>query len=436
MTRITQDELRSTLDEIVLDPDMPLASLSAAIVRDDRLVFHHYSGRRWIDPLDSARDEPVDADTLFRVASISKLITAIGVMRLVQAGTLDLRADVSDLLGFALRNPHFPDSPITLEMLLSHTSSLRDDAGYSWPMESGLRLGDILLPGGKVFGSGAMWDRAAPPGDFFSYANLASGVIATVMERATGVRFDKLIGQLVLDPLGLTGGFNPIDFPAIQQQNIATLYRKRGVIAGREVWNPAGPWVPQTDDFRSAPIPIRVDDRYAVGSNGTLTGPQGNCRLSANGLARVTRMMINHGTLDGVQMLSPESVARMTTPDWRFDPQAPNGNSGGEFSGDQTRAMNAWGLGVHLFTDISDPGRGDRLTEPGGVYAAGHLGDAYGLTSAIVWEIDRQTQTPTGNGYIFLVGGVGSDPEAVPGKYSAMRRYEERILTALASLEN
>ena len=68
----------------------------------------------------------VTIDDPVRVASISKLVTAIGVMKLVDQGRLDLNSDVSRWLGWQLRNPSFPDRPITLGMLLAHTSSIRE----------------------------------------------------------------------------------------------------------------------------------------------------------------------------------------------------------------------------------------------------------------------------------------------------------------------
>src|SRR6476469_1095672 len=61
-----------------------------------------------------------------RVASVSKLVVAIGVMQLVETGKLDLNRDVSDYLGWPLRNPAFRDRPVTLRMLLSHTGSVRE----------------------------------------------------------------------------------------------------------------------------------------------------------------------------------------------------------------------------------------------------------------------------------------------------------------------
>src|SRR5690242_21116681 len=68
----------------------------------------------------------VTIDDPVRVASVSKMVTAIGVLRLVDEGKLDLRSDVSRWLGWPLRNPNFPDRPITVSMLLSHTASVRE----------------------------------------------------------------------------------------------------------------------------------------------------------------------------------------------------------------------------------------------------------------------------------------------------------------------
>src|SRR5690606_3223998 len=92
---------------------------------------------------DVATGRKVTAGDPVRIASISKLVTAIGVMRLVEAGKLDLDADVSAYLGWELRNPSFPDQPITLRLLLSHRSSLTDAAGY-WQTPLGGQVRDIL----------------------------------------------------------------------------------------------------------------------------------------------------------------------------------------------------------------------------------------------------------------------------------------------------
>ena len=87
--------------------------------------------------------------------------------------------------------------------------------------------------------------------------------------------------------------------------------------------------------------------------------------------------------------------------------------------------MNARGLGAQIFLDISGPGRGDRVVDGGGMNAVGHLGDAWGLTSAMLFDREKK------NGMIFLIGGPGFNPETNPGKYSSFFRHEEMILTAL-----
>ena len=82
-------------------------------------VFHY--GLR-----DIARNLSVDNSTIYRVASISKHIGTIGLMQLYEQGLFKLDDDVSGTLGFKLRNPYFPDKPITFRQVLSHQSSIRE----------------------------------------------------------------------------------------------------------------------------------------------------------------------------------------------------------------------------------------------------------------------------------------------------------------------
>jgi CubicO group peptidase (beta-lactamase class C family) len=88
---------------------------------------------------DAAVNRAVTPDDPVRIASISKLVTTIAVMRLVEQGKLNLDADVSDQLGYRFRNPAFPDAPITLRLLLSHRSSLTDRVDYTLPLEGDMR---------------------------------------------------------------------------------------------------------------------------------------------------------------------------------------------------------------------------------------------------------------------------------------------------------
>lgn len=414
--------LRAELLAISTDQTQPLASLSTLVIRNGRVAFEGQFGHRVIDNAAPENSVAANHDTMYRIASISKLITALGVMRLVEEGKLALDVDVSTYLGWPLRNPHFPDAPITLGLLLSHRASITDEAGYYWEDALNVNLKEVFTPGGAHYGEGKMWATNAKPGDYFSYGNLNWGVIGTVMERASGERFDRLMRRVLFDPLDIRGGFNPAEMSAADVANIATLYRKRTEVDGKEIWNASGPWVAQVDDYRSdAPVP-RAGPNYVIGSNGTLFGPQGACRLSAADLGRVLVMLMNEGTFEGRQVLAAASVREMLAVQWRADGAGKNGDVD---SGGGKQLMNAWGLGAQHFLDVTGPGRGDRLVAVGGFTGVGHLGDAWGLTSAFVFD------PSTKNGMVFLSGGPGFNPETTPGVYSAFHRYEERIMSAL-----
>ena len=411
--------LDGELAAIVDDPKRPLASLSVLAIRGGEVVYQHQFGRRFIDDAAPARDKSANQDTIYRIASVSKLVTTLGVMKLVEEGKLSLDADIGGYLGYRVRNPNFPDAPVTLRMLLTHTSSLRDDAGYFW-LEPGSELKDVLTPGGALYGSGAMWSTRAKPGAYFSYANLPWGVVGTIMEKVTGERFDRLMKRLIVDPMGLKGGYNPAELPRERIPAMATLYRK-ATAGDTQVWNPQGPWIAQADDYsREAPV-SRAREDYVIGSNGTLFSPQGGFRATAADLGRIMRMLMNGGALDGRRILKPETVDAMLALQWRHD----GGANGDSSYGDSKGVFNAWGLGNQHFLDVSGPAYGDRLVEGGGFAAVGHHGDAYGLGAAFVF--DRATK----NGLIMIAGGTGFDPQTDRGVYSAAPRYEERILTAI-----
>lgn len=401
--------LDAELAAIVRDPACELASLSVLAIRAGKVVYEQQFGQRTMGSAGVAA-RPANADTLYRIASISKMMTTLGLMRLVEQGKVDLEADVSTYLGFPLRNPHFPQRPVSLRTLLTHTSSLRDDGGYSWP--GGTALKDILVPGAAHYGNGEMWSNKAGPGDYFTYCNLGWGVIGTVMERATGERFDRLQQRLLLEPLGLTAGYHPFTLPPQALANLATLYRKSADDTGP--WDANGPWIAQVDGYgASPPAPPPGFADYVIGTNATPFSPTGGLRISARGLGVVMRMLMNGGEHDGRRFLKTATLKRMFARQWTWDGKGENGDSlGGLF--------NAWGLGNAQFPDTP----GSALVQ-GGFDAVGHLGDAYGLRSVFAADLK------SGNGMVVLIGGTSADPVTNKGQYSALARFEERILTAL-----
>ncbi|MGK5074638.1 serine hydrolase domain-containing protein [Janthinobacterium sp. ZB1P44] len=399
-----QRALDAALSAIVDDAAHPLASLSVLAIRHGKVSYQQQFGYRHIGAT-PAEHLPVTPDTLFRIASVSKMMTTLGLMRLVEQGKLSLDQDVGIYLGFSLRNPHFPQQPLTLRSLLSHTSSLRDAGGYSWGPERSLR--DVFTAGGDT-----IWDANAAPGSYFTYCNLNWGVIGTVMEKVTGERFDLLMRRLLLDPLDVRGGYHPAAFTTDEVENTATLYRKRTLET--EQWRPAGPWIAQADDFYQRP-PAGIG-RYVIGSNATVFSPTGGLRISAAGLGKIMQMLLDGGRYQNQQLLQPARIALMFGRQWQLAPDARNGDS-------ERGLYRAWGLGNQQFDAVA--GQGNSLVEGASFSAVGHLGDAYGLVSAFVLDFKHR------NGMVMLVGGTGSDPERYPGTYSAMGRSEERILTTL-----
>jgi CubicO group peptidase (beta-lactamase class C family) len=397
--------LADELSAIVNDRQRPLSGLSVLVVRDGRVAYQQQFGQRRLDTAGTGVSAPVTPQTMFRIASISKMMTTFGVMKLVEEGKLGLDTDIGQYLGFAVRNPYYPSRAITLRHLLSHTSTLRDDGGYSWGAGTALR--DVLVPDGK------MWARDGEPGQYFCYSNLNWGVIGTIMERVTGERFDRLMKRLLLAPMGLRGGHNPSEFSQQEIADTATLYRRR--TRDTEIWDSKGPWIAQVDDFGvSAPQAPPGIETYVIGTNGTLFSPTGGMRMSAADMGKIMLMLINGGRHEGRRILKPASLAMMFGEQWRF-----NGSNGDTLKG----LYHSWGLGVQRFADVR--GNMGGLPADGQFHAVGHLGEAYGLVSTFAVDVKKK------QGIVSLIGGFGSDPEADPGLYSAHTRAEEKILDTL-----
>ena len=352
---------------------------------------------------DVAAGRKVSAGDPVRVASISKLVTAIGVMRLVEDGKLDLDADVSKLLGWPLRNPAYPEQPITLRLLLSHRSSLTDAAGYyAVPLDGELK--DIL-------DDPRAWDTAHAPGTYFRYTNLNFPLVASVMENATGERFDKLMDALVLRPLGIEACFNWDMCSDATAARAVVLYDADGT--------------PVRDDNHGRKPECSVNPasngdcdltHWRAGANGALFSPQGGLRISANGLARIGRLLLGDGSVDGVRLLSPASVQALVQPAWTYAPG--NGMTFEEDdSGQSNRGfMCRYGLAVQTLATQREGCRDDPFGD--GVARVGHAGAAYGLLSGL-W-VDREA----GSGVAYFATGMEDAP---PGTHSGFSAIEETL---------
>jgi CubicO group peptidase (beta-lactamase class C family) len=375
----------------------PVATTARVRVTFDRDGITSTRTEGYADP---ATKRAISVDDPVRIASISKLVLAIGVMRLVEEGKLDLDADVSKTLGWQLRNPAFPNKKITLRLLLSHTASLTDGAGY-WqvPLDGEFR---------KLLDDPKAWDAQHAPGTYWRYANVGFPLIGAAMERATGERLDLLMQRLVLKPLGLHACYN---WPSCDEATAAravVLYRDgKPILDDHQGRKPACGITKASDGSCDL-------GTWRAGKATNVFGPQGGLRISAEDLSKIGRLLLGDGEVDGVRLLKPESVRAMIGPEWTYA----NGNGVTVEEDDPIRAAKgmfcAYGLAVHLLAtgqpECGDDPFGD------GVPRIGHSGNAYGLLSGL-W-VDRKA----GTGVVYF--STGNDkPEA--GARSAFSRVEE-----------
>jgi CubicO group peptidase (beta-lactamase class C family) len=346
---------------------------------------------------DRATHRAVTADDPVRIASISKLVTALGVLRLVDAAKLSLDRDVSDYLGYPVRNPAFPDKIITLRLLMSHQSSLLDgDDLYLMPV--GVALRDRLA-------DPRVWDAKHAPGSgWFRYTNLNFPVIGSVLERVTGERFDVLMSRLVLKPLQLDACFNwGAGCSATAYRRAVVLYRASGEVA--------------RDDLRGVPpvCAVYLGDgtscnlsAYRLGDNGALFSPQGGLRISMRDLAKIGQLLARRGK----GFLSAKGYTALTRLEWRFD-----GSNGLGEDGEASGFFCAYGLALHTLGGQQPGCKDDPFGD--GVVRMGHSGDAYGLRAGLWWD------PVSGAGIAYFTSAVA--PDAPLGR-SAFSAIEEAVV--------
>lgn len=298
--------------------------LSVAVVKDGKMIYSGAFGKKNLE-----EDLPLQTSDLFRIASISKSFSATAIMQLVEAGRISLDDDFSDLIGFRVRNPHFPDEVITLRMMLSHTSSISDKSGYF-----SLDRINPEKPG---------WQQAYnnyKPGTEYEYCNLAFNMIGAALENLTGVRFDRYIKQQILDPLGLYGNYNVNE---LDPDRLAPLYSYHSDTG--EFKRSSAAYDPRTDE---------IESNYTMGYSTPVFSPTGGMKMSAEDLAKYMIMHMNGGEYNGTRIISGESARAMQTP---------------------VDEGTGYGLALRRFEEVL----------PGNTLI-GHTGNAYGLFSAMVFD--------------------------------------------------
>lgn len=273
------DAIPPLVEQAIAEKKLPGAVV--LVGRGDRVVYQKAIGRRAVEPA----PEAMTLDTIFDVASLTKVVaTTTSVMKLVEDARIRLSDRVSDYIpGFERYNKR----GITIRHLMTHTSGLRPDVdvvevwtGY----DKAIELAVEEIP-------------TAPPGERFVYSDINYFLLGDIVKRVSGVPLDQFAKKHIFDPLGMKDtGFVPAAAlrPRIAPTEKCTPYG----------WPCAGPDMQWLRGVVHDPTARRM------------AGVAGHAGLfsTAADLSIFARMLLNGGRYNGVRVLAPLTVARMTTP--------------------------------------------------------------------------------------------------------------------------
>lgn len=183
-----------------------IPGVTLAIVRAGKLAYTHAYGLA-----DKEANTPMTTQSILGIASISKTVTGVSLMQLADEKKVNIDGDVSKYLLSPLRNPRFPDTPITLRQLLTHTSSIVSNGEVLGPLfaegaDSPSSLSDLtaqyFYEGGSHYSLNNFGTTA--PGSTTTYCNVCLALVGYVIERVSGSPFQTYTKDKIFAPLGMT----------------------------------------------------------------------------------------------------------------------------------------------------------------------------------------------------------------------------------------
>ena len=247
---------------------------SIAVIKNGEVAYNYEYG--YANKEDIKNPKKVTENTKFRIASVSKVFTAMLAMAETDDGRLDLDGKLSDLFKFNFFNPKYPNTPVTMRMLLTHTAGLSGKDGlYSKYISEAVICPDYYF---------------YKPGNGFYYSNLGMGLAGAVVEKASNQTISQYARDRFFEPMGIDASYD------------ATYLSDKSLVAdcyfnGRHKRSNEKLTQPQE---RKKGKPGEV---YHLGQGGLL--------ISAIDLARVSTILINDGQYQGKQYLSHEAVEQM-----------------------------------------------------------------------------------------------------------------------------
>ncbi len=245
------------------------------VARDGEIVYRMNYGF-----MNKKQQIPVDDSTHFRIASVTKMVSAMYMMQLVEQGLVDLDADVSDYLGFTMRNPYYYDTPITLRMLMTHTASITRQSGVR-----GRTLESLLGTKSASFYLNAI------PGRKYAYSNLGAGVMGSIIESVTGKNINDAVTEGVFQPLQMDAAYHPALIQDVD--SITNVYDNNC-------------------NLKTAAQKL-IDEEWDAGVDPAhhYNITVGSLWITGEDLLRLGMLICNGGELDGVRLLQEDTVAEM-----------------------------------------------------------------------------------------------------------------------------
>ena len=203
------DDFDQTIIDYMNDGHMP--SMALAIIKNNTMVWSKGYGYADIKYKKEATNQ-----TVYMLASVSKTFAATAIMQLWEKGLLDLDDDINEYLPFSVRNPSYPDIPITFRMLLTHRSSISSRIVNLFTIFSLLRVpydnfGEYLNPGGKLY-SPKNWNDY-PPGERQSYSCTAYELLGFLVEQISHLSFPEYCTKNIFEPLNMKNtSYHPLDY--------------------------------------------------------------------------------------------------------------------------------------------------------------------------------------------------------------------------------
>ena len=250
------------------------------VAQHGEIVYERYYGEQ-----QKTTHVPVTENTYFRGASVTKLVTGIGLMKMMDEGILDPDEDISTYLGYTVRNKRFMDMPITLRILMSHTAGLVENASFG--RKSSI-LSDMIDVEKKA---SANFKKEVKPGSAYTYSNFGAGITGAIVESVTGMDVSSYMRKTLFEPLGIDAAYSATQLA--EPEYIAATYKKDGSLY-------AAPSYMLRQEYLQEATP---DTHYRVTIGSLLIRPRD--------LARLGIALCGDGTVDGMRVLSEEAVMAM-----------------------------------------------------------------------------------------------------------------------------